>query len=62
MLFARKNELRIFARLGTEQTEGWLEEQKAPETERAAIVNGDTAEALLFSPIRMAGNVRGESR
>jgi hypothetical protein len=59
MLLARKaNLLRILARWGTKQTPGGFEEGEAPETKRACLVSGEAAEALLFSPVRMAGNLR----
>ncbi len=59
MLVARRaNVLRILARLGTEQTTGGREDGETPKTKRAYSVSGDAAEALLFSPIRMAGNLR----
>jgi hypothetical protein len=52
------NVLRILARLRTEQTTGGREDGETPKTERAYSVSGDDAEALLFSPMRMAGNLR----
>jgi hypothetical protein len=58
MLVARRaNVLRILGRLGTEQTTGGREDGETPKTKRACSVRVD-AEALLFSPIRMAGNLR----
>ena len=58
MLVARRaNVLRILDRLGTEQTTGGREDGETPKTKRACSVRDD-AEALLFSPIRMAVNLR----
>jgi hypothetical protein len=60
MLFARKaNWLRIHARLqATGQSASGFQQGEAPGRERACLVNGEESEALLFSPIRMAGNLR----
>jgi hypothetical protein len=59
MLVARRaNVLRILARMGTEQTIGGREDAETPKSKRAYSVSGDAAEALLFSPIRMAGDLR----
>jgi hypothetical protein len=59
MLLARRaNVLRILARLGTEPIKKELVMGERPKTSEAHLVNGDDAEPLLYSPIRMAGDLR----
>jgi hypothetical protein len=57
-LARRANVLRILARLGTKQTRIGLEDEEIPKTSGAHLVNKDAGEALLFSPVRIAGDVR----
>jgi hypothetical protein len=58
LLAHRANVLRILSRLGTKPITRQFEAGEAPKTSGAHLVNGDGAEALLFSPIRIAGDLR----
>ena len=56
MLLARRaNVLRILARLGTEPITREFETGETPKTSGARLVNGDDAEAFLFSPNKDGG-------
>ena len=60
MLLARRaNWLRISARLrATGKNASELKQEESGDSERTHFMNAAEAEALLFSPIRMAGNLR----
>jgi hypothetical protein len=60
ILFARKaNSLRITARLqATGKIASRLKSEEIGNSKHSHLVNAMEAEALLFSPVRMAGNVR----
>jgi hypothetical protein len=60
MLLARRaNWLRISARLrATGKNASGLKQEESGDSERTHFMNAAEAEALLFSPIRMAGNLR----
>ena len=60
MLLARRaNWLRISARLrATGKNASGLKQEESGDSERTHLTDAAEAEALLFSPIRMAGNLR----
>jgi hypothetical protein len=60
ILFSRKaNSLRITARLqATGKIASRLKSEEIGNSKHSHLVNAMEAEALLFSPVRMAGNVR----
>jgi hypothetical protein len=57
LLAHRANVLRILARLSTEEPTGGFDDDEGMREKNGAL-SGDTAEALLFSPVRLSGNLR----
>jgi hypothetical protein len=59
LLARRANWLRISARLrATEKSASGLKQEESGDSEPTHLMDAAEAEALLFSPIRMAGNLR----
>jgi hypothetical protein len=56
LLARRANVLRILARLRTEEPTGGFDDEGM--REKNVALSRDAAEALLFSPVRMSGNLR----